>query len=195
MAKKNQLTTSDHLKYSEFEKLLNALHADKDYFWELYARLAFCTACRGGDILNFQWLDILDKEETTIVEQKTGKARRITFNKSVRNTIHKLWELLDKPNRNEFIFKSNKCNGHISIQHVNRKLKVFRFKYKLNIRHFSTHTFRKTFGRYVYDNAPNKAEALILLNKILNHSNLQITKTYIGITQEEIRSIYDSIAF
>ena len=106
MAKKNQLTTSDHLEYSEFEKLLSALHADKDYFWELYARLAFCTACRGGDILNFTWLDILDKEEATIVEQKTGKARRITFNKSVRNTIHKLWELLDKPNRNEFIFKS-----------------------------------------------------------------------------------------
>lgn len=195
MAKKNQLTTSDHLEYSEFEKLLSALHADKDYFWELYARLAFCTACRGGDILNFTWLDILDKEEATIVEQKTGKARRITFNKSVRNTIHKLWELLDKPNRNEFIFKSNKYNGHISIQHVNRKLKEFRFKYKLNISHFSTHTFRKTFGRYVYDNAPNKAEALILLNKILNHSNLQVTKTYIGITQEEIRSIYDSIAF
>lgn len=196
MGQKNQLTTSDHLEYPEFERLLKALHHDKEYVWELYARLAFCTACRGGDILHFKWLDVLDKEETTVIEQKTGKARRVNFNLSVRNSIHKLWELLDTPNRNEFIFKSNKQrNCLMTIQHVNRQLKEFRAKYNLKIEHFSTHTFRKTFGRYVYDRAPNKAEALILLNKILNHSSLQITKNYIGITSEEIRRIYDSIAF
>lgn len=195
MAKKNQLTTADHMEYSEYEKLLEGLHKDKEYFWELYARVAFCTACRAGDVLNLRWIDILDKDETTIVEQKTKKPRRITFNKSVKNKIHKLWELLGEPNKAEYIFKNPKTGGAITIQCVNQKLKKFRFKYQIKIGHFSTHSFRKTFGRYVYDTSNHSAESLILLNKILNHSSIQVTKAYIGITQEEIRSIYDSIKF
>lgn len=195
MAKKNQLTTADHMAYSDYEKLLAGLHKDKEYFWELYARVAFCTACRASDVLNLKWIDVLDKDETTVVEKKTGKARRIIFNKSVKDKIHKLWELMDCPNRAEYMFQNPKTKTPITIQYVNRKLKAFRVKHQIKIGHFSTHTFRKTFGRYVYDKSNHSAESLILLNKILNHSNIQITKTYIGITQEEIRSVYDSIKF
>lgn len=183
------------MEYSEYKKLLAGLHKDKLYFWELYARLAFCTACRAGDVLKLQWLDVLDKNEATVVEQKTKKARRITFNPSVQKTIHRLWELLDCPNRNEYIFQSPISNQPITIQYVNQKLKTFRVRYRIKIDHFSTHTFRKTFGRYVYDTHNHSAESLILLNKILNHSNIQVTKAYIGITQEEIQSVYDSIQF
>ena len=195
MAKKNQLTTSDHLEYSQYKRLLDGLHKDKLYFWELYARLAFCTACRAGDVLQFRWLDVLDKSETVVEEQKTKKTRRVVFNLSVQKTIHKLWELMDRPDRAEYVFQNPRTGKPISIQYLNQKLKTFKYKYQIKIDHFSTHTFRKTFGRYVYDSSNHSAESLILLNKILNHSSIQITKTYIGITQEEIRSIYDSIKF
>lgn len=82
----------------------------------------------------------------------------------------------------------------MTIQYVNMKLKEFKYKYKLRIDNFSTHTFRKTFGRYVYDKSEHSAESLILLNKILNHSSIQVTKTYIGITQEEVAGIFASIS-
>lgn len=195
MALKNQLTASDHMEYSEYQKLLAGLHKDKDYFWELYARLAFCTACRAGDVLKLRWLDVLNKDNTVVVEQKTKKARRINFNKSVKAKIISLYELMGSPNKAEFIFKNPKSDRAVTIQYVNKKLKSFKVKYQIRINNFSTHTFRKTFGRYVYDKSEHSAESLILLNKILNHSSIQITKTYIGITQEEIRSIYDSIEF
>lgn len=55
-------------------------------------------------------------------------------------------------------------------------MKEWKAKYKLDIENFSTHTFRKTFGRYVYDTSENKSEALLLLNRIFNHSNIEITK-------------------
>ena len=67
------------------------------------------------------------------------------------------------------------------------------YDYKVKIGNFSTHTFRKTFGRYVYETNNRSAEALVLLNKILNHTSIQITKTYIGITQDEINNIFESI--
>ena len=52
MAKKNQLTKSDYLPMEEYKKLLRLLHKDRQYLWELYARLAFCTALRVSDILS-----------------------------------------------------------------------------------------------------------------------------------------------
>jgi integrase len=195
MAKKNQLTTSDYLEYQEYEKLLSNLRANKEYVWELYARLGFCTACRASDVLNLKWSDILGKSEHVIVEQKTKKARKLTFNNSVQNKIKELYKLIGQPDKEEFIFLSRTTNKPITIQYLNKKLKAFKSKYKIKIGNFSTHTFRKTFGRYVYEKYNRSAESLILLNKILNHSNIAVTKTYIGITQDEVNSIFNSIAF
>lgn len=194
MAKKNQLTTSDHLPYEEFTRFLDCLHNDGEYRWEMYARLSFCTACRASDTLRFRWKDILGVSSVTIVEQKTGKARKIPFNPSVQKSFDELWKALGCPDKKDYIMPSPKGDKPLTLQYINMKLKEFKFKYRLKIENFSTHTFRKTFGRYVYDTNNHSAESLILLNKILNHSSIQVTKTYIGITQEEVAGIYASIS-
>ena len=195
MAKKHQLTTSDHLPYDEFVKLLDGLRKDENYIFELFARLAFCTACRISDVLSIKWCDILKKSAFLITEKKTGKTRRITLNKSVQQKISELYRLLGSPNKEQYIFANKRTGRPISVQYVNKQLKRFKFRYGLHINNFSSHTFRKTFGRYVYDTNGHSADSLILLNRILNHSSIQITKTYIGITQEEINSVFDSINF
>lgn len=74
-------------------------------------------------------------------------------------------------------------------------LKQFRVDYNLPIEAFSTHTFRKTFGRYVYEKNDKSAESLILLNHIFRHSSIDITKVYIGLRQAEIDTIFKSIKF
>lgn len=195
MAKKNQLTTSDYLEFNEYDRLLGRLHEDKEYLWEMYARLSFCTACRVSDVLSLKWKDVLNQSLLVIVEQKTKKTRKIPFNASVKNKIVELYSLLGSPNINELIFVSKVTGGAITVQYINQKLKEFKVKYRVSIGNFSTHTFRKTFGRYVYESNNRSAESLILLNKILNHSSIDVTKTYIGITQDEINSIYNSICF
>ncbi len=194
MAKKNQLTTSEHLPYEEFTRLLDCLHRDGQYIWEMYARLSFCTACRASDTLRFRWKDVLGVASVTIVEQKTKKTRQIPFNPAVQKSFYELWQLLGCPDKKDYIMASPNGDKPVTIQYVNMKLKEFKGKYRLRIDNFSTHTFRKTFGRYVYDQSGHSAESLILLNKILNHSSIQVTKTYIGITQEEVASIYASIS-
>lgn len=195
MAKKNQLTTSDYLPYEEYQRMLECLRKDKKYKWELYARLSFCTACRASDVLNFRWCDILRHPQITVVEKKTKKTRNLIFNESVQKKIAELYKLLGSPDMQSYIFQSRDNDAPWSIQYINRTLKGFKNKYKLKITNFSTHTFRKTFGRYVYEKNNRSAESLILLNKILNHSNIEITKTYIGITQDEVNSIFNSIQF
>ena len=195
MAKKNQLTKSDYLPMEDYKKLLYLLHKDRQYLWELYARLAFCTALRVSDILPLTWSDILHKGSLTKSEKKTGKVRKIPFNLNIQTRIEELYMLLKRPNPNELIFKSKFTVTSISPQYLNRIMKEWKIKYKLNIENFSTHTFRKTFGRYVYDTSENKSEALLLLNRIFNHSSVEITKVYICIRKDEINSIFDSIRF
>lgn len=197
MAKKNQLTTSEPLKYSEYTRLLEELHKDGDYRWETYARLAFCTACRASDVLKFKWCDILGKSSIDVVEQKTKKTRHIPLNPSVQSKIQELYELMGHPDRKDYIFPSGykSLDKPMTIQYVNQNLRRIKEKYKLDVTHFSTHSFRKTFGRYVYDSYNHSAESLVLLNKIFKHTSLQVTKAYIGITQEEISNIFSSIKF
>lgn len=195
MSKKNQLTTSDHLPYDEYLRLLDCLHKDKEYQFEMYARLSFCTACRVSDVLLMRWKDILNQSSITVTEQKTGKTRTIPINPSVQKKFNELYELMGRPDKKDYVMQAKHFDKPVSIQYINRRLKEFKFAYKIKIDHFSTHTFRKTFGRYVYDSNNHSAESLILLNKILNHSSIQITKTYIGITQSEINEIFNSIKF
>lgn len=195
MAKKNQLTTSEHLPYSEYERLLKCLHEDKEYRWEMYARLSFCTACRVSDVLKFKWEQILDTASVDVTEQKTGKTRRIPLNPSVQKKFRELYALLGHPDKQDYVMASSIGDKPLTVQRINQMLKVFKVKYRLKIGNFSTHTFRKTFGRYVYDTNNHSAESLLLLNKILNHTSIQVTKTYIGITQEEINGIFNAIRF
>lgn len=199
MARKNQLTTSDHFKYDEYKRFVSALHEDKEYVWEMFARLSFCTACRASDVLPIRWGQILNAKSLVIAEQKTSKARSIPINPSIQGKIQELWKLMGYPDKHEYVFRpvkrQVKGNEPMTIQYVNQKMKVFKRKYKLDIGNFSTHTFRKTFGRYVYDTNNHSAESLLLLNQILKHSSIEITKRYIGITKDEIDSVFNSLQF
>lgn len=192
MAKKNQLTTSDYLEYDEYIRLLKCLHLDYKYVWELYAILGFSTACRASDILNMRWKDFLGKNEFVVFEKKTRKSRPITINQDIKSKLHELYKCMGSPDQEGYCISKDGKEA-FTIQWVNRRLKEFKKMYNIQIKNFSSHTFRKTFGRYVYEHYNRSAEGLMLLNKILNHSNIEVTKTYIGITQDEIDNVFNSL--
>ncbi len=55
---------------------------------------------------------------------------------------------------------------------------------------------RKTFGRHIYENASTNGElALVMLSELFNHSNIAITKRYLGIRKDEILGCYDLLDF
>ena len=76
-------------------------------------------------------------------------------------------------------------------------LKEIKAKYGLiGVKHFSTHSFRKTFGRKVVEMAGENSEmALIKLAELFNHSNTAITRRYLGLRQEELSGVYDALDF
>lgn len=194
MAQRNQLTKSDYLPYGELKKLLDKLHKDKKYIWELYVRISFCTALRASDVLSLTWSDIINRASLTKREQKTGKTRKIVFNLNTQDRFDELYMLLKRPNPAELIFYNRHTGKPFTLQYINRIIKEWKEQYGIKIGNFSTHSFRKAFGRYVYEKSSNKSEALVLLNSILCHSTLDVTKVYIGLREDEIQSVFSSIA-
>jgi len=82
----------------------------------------------------------------------------------------------------------------ISITAANKRIKKVFGEYDIKSVNPSSHTLRKTFGRRVYE-AHNKSEdALILLSQIFNHTQISITRRYIGLTQERISSAYTCLS-
>ncbi len=190
---KGQLTTADYLPISEFRKLLNALERDGEYLWETYCWLSFCTAFRASDVRTLQWKDVLGREQLVKVEQKTKKNRLVKFSRNSQEKTQLLYELQGCPPADNLIFVNPATGQPYSLVHINRLLKVFRARYRIPIKAFSTHTFRKTFGRYVYEMMGRTSEALVLLNQIFRHSNIDTTRRYIGLAQEDIDKVFMSI--
>lgn len=193
MAQRGQLTTAEALEYEDFIRLLAGLHEDGNYIWELYCCISFCTACRISDVLTMTWQDVLERNALCKIEQKTGKMRQITLSANVQQRIVSLYKQLGSPDKHLPVICNSRTGKPYSKQYINETLKLFRWKYKLPIKHFSSHTFRKTFGRYVYNMMGRTMEALILLSMILRHSSPHITMVYLGIRQDEIEGVYNTI--
>lgn len=194
MAAKGVQTTSDYVKFDEFQKLVESLIKDKKYIWAMYMSLSFSTGLRISDILSIRWKDILGKESLVKIEQKTDKVRNIRFSDSTINKFKELYKRLGSPST-EMVIVANKNGQAMSEQYINRVLKQIKTKYRVDVENFSTHSIRKTFARNIWEMNNRSEESLVLLMEILNHSSMAITRRYLGITGDEISNIYKSIIF
>lgn len=192
---KGLLTTADYLPYEEYLRLLHCLHHDRLYKWEAYCKISFCTAFRVSDVRTTHWKDILGKNEFIKIEQKTQKARLVKINDEILGNIQQMYQLLGKPDTELSVICNPRTGEPYSREHINRILKYFLWKYKLRIKRFSTHSFRKTFGRYVYESLGRTSDALVRLSQILNHKNIETTRRYIGLDQDDIDEVFESLSF
>ena len=147
---------------------------------------------RAGDLLTLRAGDVTDGarifDEVTIREQKTGKIKTFTLNKSAKDAIYDYLQSLPEIEPDGYLFGSRK-GGHLGVRPLHHIIKeTLR---ELGIKgNYGTHTLRKTFvyHRYV-NNVP-----LETLQKMLNHSSSATTLRYIGVTKEVIINCYNAVA-
>lgn len=194
MSVKGSITTSDYLPFSDYKRMVQTFIDEEKYWWACYFILSFCTGLRFSDVSKLRWKDVLEQRGIFVTAKKTGKKHWIPIGTNASDHLHTLYERMGKPEKSNCILAGT-LDGKkvVSIQYINKALKRFAGKYKLDIEHFSTHTFRKTFGRYVYEKSGRSNDALLYLNRIFKHNNLDTTMIYLGIRDEEIASIFNSI--
>jgi integrase len=194
MAKKGISTRSEALEYDDFVRLIDGLHANGEYRWELFCLLSYNFALRISDVLNMRWEDILGRDRCTVTEIKTGKTRGIPIEPNTHDRIVKIYSLMGTPHADEYVFFNAKSDKIYSPQYVNKKLKEFKVRYRLPVKNFSSHSFRKTFGRRVYKERGQTEHAIVLINRAFQHRNIGTTLIYLGLYQDELDEIYKEAA-
>jgi integrase len=195
MSLKHTNTTADYIEWNTMLNLVRRLFKDGDYRMSLLIGCGAFFGLRISDLLTLKWNMLLDCDSFLITEKKTGKKRTIRINSDFQKHIKDCYSALKIKDSNQYCFISRKKTVY-SIQRVNVKFKEIRSKYNLKIEHISSHSLRKTFGRKVIENAGENSEmALIKLSELFNHSSPQITRRYLGIRQEELMEVYESLNF
>ena len=195
MSLKNSYTTSDYLQWDSATTLVRKLYRDKNYRISLLIGCGIFFGLRISDLLRLTWNMLLNSEaKFVLIEKKTGKRREVKINKEFQKHIKDCHEALNIENMDEPCFLSTKGKPY-SVQWINHLLKELKDHYNLKIKHFSTHSLRKTFGRKVFESSDNAELALVKLMELFNHSSVSITKRYLGLRQEEILQTYDCLTF
>lgn len=195
MSLKFSNTTADYLEWSEAMNLIRNLYNDKKYVFSLYIAISVFWGLRVSDVLKLKFVDILNLDEITITEQKTGKKREIKINSQLKRHINDCCNQIKPRSVDELIFVSQKGTVY-SIQRINVILKEIKAKYNLNIKNCSSHSLRKTFGRAIFQRSGANAElAIIKLSQLFNHSNPVVTRRYLGIAKQELMETYDLLGF
>lgn len=180
-------------------KNLEQIQQLKDYFLQkgetrnyLMIVMGMNTSLRISDILRLRWKEVYNfrkgayKKHVTLTEQKTGKINTVALNVAII-------EALELQRREEkyfeqdiFLFKSRKGENQ-PITRVRAYTVIKEAVSELGLEdNISCHSLRKTFGYQAWKNGVPPA----LLMSIYNHSSYEITKRYLGISQDERDKVF-----
>lgn len=188
-------TTADYIEWDTMLNLIRRLYKDNKYRLSLLIGCGCFFGLRVSDLRKLTWSQLLDGDKFVIIEKKTRKRREVRINKSFQEHIKDCYSALSITDKSEYCFL-NKYGRIISIQMINRHLKTIKQQYGLKVQNLSSHSFRKTFGRKIVQNAGEQSEmALIKLSEIYNHASPMITRRYLGLRAEELNEIYEGLDF
>lgn len=146
--------------------------------------LGINSGLRISDILALNVGDVREKGYIQLIEQKTGKSRRIPLNDKLRQLLN---DFTQKRNYEEPLFLTV-YNNRLSRVAAYSIIKDACAEAGIEA-NIGTHTMRKTFGYHHY----KKFKDVAMLQKIFNHSSPQITLRYIGIEQDQIENSYNKL--
>lgn len=194
MSLKGSRTTTSCLDWDQFKSLIGKLERDGEYRYCLLIAIGVFTALRISDLLTLRYSHFEGSDILEVQEKKTGKTRRIKINPDLKALITRIKPKLSPKNSDEFIFLNRYGSKPIDQSWVNVRLKQLFKKYDIHTEgNISSHLFRKTLGNRVLRLNNFSNEAVILLMELFSHSSPTVTKRYLGIREQEILDVYDSL--
>jgi len=150
--------------------------------------LGVCTALRTGDLLRLTWNDVYCEEQgkfrshITLTERKTGKSKIVALSKHAIKALRMYFPF----RRGEFIFSNNRSGGK-AISRVQAWRIVKAAAESIDAAgHITAYSLRKTFGYLAWKSGVLPA----VLMDIFNHSSYEVTRRYLGISQDDRDKVY-----
>jgi len=152
--------------------------------WDKYAILFYFGVSSGlriSDILSLKVEDVYGKSKILMREQKTGKIKEFPLNDGLKEMM---WDYTRGRDPKDWVFEGRQ---HRQLERSQVYRRINEAAQALGIdANVGTHTMRKTFGYHHFRQFNN----ITLLQTIFNHTSPDVTKRYIGITQDEINESY-----
>lgn len=165
---------NDIINFVEYLKDRN----ERDF---ILAMTGFYSGYRISDLLSLKVKDFRDRDYFYFREQKTNKQTKILINPELKKAANE-YIYCNNLRDNEYMFKSQKgYNQPITRQRAYVILSSAAKAIGLQ-GSFGTHSLRKTMGYHYY----KQTKDVVTLKMIFNHSSIDVTLLYIGVTQDII---------
>ena len=156
--------------------------------------LSVHTALRISDILRLTCDDVYDfknnrvRESVSITEKKTGKTKTVKLNEKIITALKVYVNAhCAKPGRP--LIASPRTAKAITRVQAYRIIRAAAETIELQTR-VSCHSLRKTFGYLAWKNGI----PVPIIMEIYNHSSYNVTKRYLGISQDDKNEVYEKLA-
>jgi site-specific recombinase XerD len=153
--------------------------------------LGINTGLRISDILKLKVEDVKDqagdiKEYLDLNEKKTKKQRLIYINNEVRNALEYFFEKTGIYDLDKYLFISDKTKINKPISRIRAWQLIQSWCKEVGIEgRIGTHTLRKTAGYQMR----MAGVAIELIQEVLGHQSISMTKRYLGITDDEVTKV------
>lgn len=155
---------------------------------------------RASDLRELRWSfffneDGTHKDSYKIQPKKTRKQKKFVtmyFNDAVKNMIDSYVAEYSYESIDDYMFASRKGGEPICVRSLCRIIKDAANEAGIN-QNIGSHSLRKTFGRFCFEQAEDKTRALVILQKAFNHSDSITTLKYIGLLDDDIEEMFNSL--
>jgi len=151
------------------------------------------TALRISDLLRLRWDDVYDFERgcvrasISLTEKKTGKSKILALNKAAVSALSLL--AMRVAQRGRYLIENP--NSKSAIGRVQAYRIIRNAAEALGLGRVSCHSLRKCLGYHAWKSGVSPA----VIMEIYNHSNLAVTRRYLGVTQDEKDAVYLGLEF
>lgn len=159
---------------------------------------------RASDLRSLKWDFFFDKQDDgslkfkkfyvlqPLKQRKQKKFVKLYFNDAVKGAINNYISEYPIDNLDDYLFASRKGSEPVVASSLWRIIKDAAAEAGIE-QNIGSHSLRKTFGKFCFMEAKDKTNALVLLQNIFNHSDSLVTMRYLGILDEDISDMFNSI--
>ena len=185
------------MKLDQIAKIRRSLKTEKTAVIYALVVVGINTNLRVSDLRGLTWRNVWDEgttnlcEHINLVEQKTGKPRRIKVTENIAEGLNYLLSNLGRiPEPDEPIFRNPLTRRVYSREHLSR---VIGFEaQKAGIRDpIGMHSLRKTWG---FHSVVTFGQPITLVQAAFNHASQKQTLSYLCITDDQLDVVYETVA-
>jgi integrase len=154
---------------------------------------AIDTMLRASDLLALKVEDVTDHmgavvEDVVLQQQKTKIGTVVTLSDKTRRALD-YWMAVSLKMPSDYLFTGERRYSPLSRSQYARLVKTWATYARLDPRHYSTHSMRRTKSSVIYDKTRNLAAC----QKLLGHKSIGSTAAYLGVDQRQALDIAKKI--